>query len=246
MSYTPMPPLGSAASAASLPVVVASDQAAIAVKGASTPTDSFANPTTAIPVQNFLMGWNDNTSTWDRIIAEGVSTDGDNPPVRGALSTEAYMMAFNGTTYDRVRSSITNGLQVDVTRTNPADPDNPGSVRVVGNPDGDYKGLDLIEQVMDPSTGIQMQVAAQQAGNWTVNVNPHAVTGNFYQPIQPVSLASAPSTPITSTDLRTVVELLTLMLAEQKTTNVLLAAGLNVNVEPEALASDFLNISTLN
>ena len=37
-------------------------------------------------------------------------------------------------------------------------PDAPAAHRIVGNPDGDYAGLDLLEQVIDPNTGLQIQV----------------------------------------------------------------------------------------
>lgn len=80
---TRIPVQGQAAMAASVPVVIASDQSAIPVSGtfagSSTPADAFANPTTAQLSQSFMMG-------------------------------------FNGTTWDRLRSTTANGLAVDVTR----------------------------------------------------------------------------------------------------------------------------------
>lgn len=70
------PTVGSKTSANSIPVVISSDQDAVAVKGASTPTDAFANPTTAVVSQDFLMGW--NGASWDRLIsstANGLDVD---------------------------------------------------------------------------------------------------------------------------------------------------------------------------
>jgi len=138
--------------------------------GASTPTDAFANPTTAGLQMGFLMGW--NGATWDRLrssIANGLVVDVSRvqgtvaATQSGAWSTgrtwtlssgtdsvtvgnsflldatftgrfaAAYLDAdtianqtttamhgqlygYNGATWDRLRSSIANGLAVDVTR----------------------------------------------------------------------------------------------------------------------------------
>lgn len=73
--------------------------------GTLTPADSTANPSTLVGVQAFLMGWNPNTSTWDRIFAEGVPSDNDNGPTSGLMSTENYAMLFDGATWDRWRAS---------------------------------------------------------------------------------------------------------------------------------------------
>ena len=85
------------------------------VSGSSTPSDNFVS-VSSVPAMAFLMGWNDTSSQWDRVKAEGVVADGDNAPTAGVLSVESYPMMFNGTSNDRQRGTITNGLQVDVTR----------------------------------------------------------------------------------------------------------------------------------
>lgn len=80
------------------------------VSGSLTPTDATANPTTLVGTQAFLMGWNPNTSQWDRIFAEGIQSDNDNGPASGLLSAENYPMIFDGATWDRWRaSSATSG-----------------------------------------------------------------------------------------------------------------------------------------
>lgn len=73
--------------------------------GNRTPADGVANPTTLVGAQAFLMGWNPNTSQWDRIFAEGIQSDNDNGPSSGLLSAENYPMLFDGTNWDRWRSS---------------------------------------------------------------------------------------------------------------------------------------------
>jgi hypothetical protein len=86
--------LGSAASAASIPVVVASDQAAIEV-------DLAAN--------------NDVTTELAGTTAVAAMADADaNPSV---LPIGSYMMAFNGTTWDRVRGAVATGLEVDIVQS---------------------------------------------------------------------------------------------------------------------------------
>lgn len=102
--------LGQALAASSLPVVLTAAQITTLTPPfapAAALSDSYANPTTA-PVGSFLMGW--NTSTWERLrvnIGDGSTSAG--------LQNIAPMM-FNGTTYDRTRGDIANGLDVDVTR----------------------------------------------------------------------------------------------------------------------------------
>ena len=97
--------LGQKTMAGSVPVVIASDQSVISVLGARTPADATANPTTLVGTQAFLMGWNPNTSQWDRVFAEGIQSDNDNGPASGLLSAENYPMLFDGTNWDRWRAS---------------------------------------------------------------------------------------------------------------------------------------------
>lgn len=79
--------------------------------------DDFANPT-ALEVGAFMMGW--DTTTWDRIRTTGVTSDAKAADGSGDIATVSFNLAFNGATWDRIRGDITNGLDVDVTRT-PAD-----------------------------------------------------------------------------------------------------------------------------
>ncbi len=105
-----------------------------ALAGAVTPADAYANPTTAIQSWSLLGGF--NGTTWDRLrstTANGLAVDVTR--VQGSVATtttgavtpaDAYanpttatqswslLGGFNGTTWDRLRSDTTNGLQVNV------------------------------------------------------------------------------------------------------------------------------------
>jgi hypothetical protein len=88
--------------------------------GASTPSDAFANPTTASLAMSFGMGW--NGATWDRlqvdgskflkVVQQGTVTADTELPAAAAVSADAqsaptapgvyaYIMCFNGVTWDR-------------------------------------------------------------------------------------------------------------------------------------------------
>jgi hypothetical protein len=135
--------IGQQLMAASIPVVLASNQSSIAVDTEMGPaaalTDNFANPTVG-GVAAFNMVW--DGSTWDR--APGSSADGalvnlganNDVTITGTVTVDselvavaaladavanptvtslgAYMLGFNGTTWDRVRTANTGRLQVDV------------------------------------------------------------------------------------------------------------------------------------
>lgn len=136
--------IGQKAMAASIPVVLASDQSALAIDtelpAAAALTDNFANPT-APGVGAFGMLW--DGATWDR--QPGTSTDGtlvnlgsnnDVTVTSGNITADtellaaaaladavanptptslgAYLIGYNGTTWDRVRTANTGRLQVDV------------------------------------------------------------------------------------------------------------------------------------
>jgi hypothetical protein len=73
--------------------------------------------TVAVPTVASIFGWSSDLTGWSRIRAEGTNADGEaviDPTVQGArvLSTESYLKMFNGTTWDRVRGSISGGLVV--------------------------------------------------------------------------------------------------------------------------------------
>jgi hypothetical protein len=82
--------------------------------GGVTPTDTYANPTDALPSVAFNMGW--NGTSWDRITSDGINTDATVQYTSGTLHVRSFPQLFNGTTWDRQRGTIANGLLVDVSR----------------------------------------------------------------------------------------------------------------------------------
>lgn len=86
MAYQPSPPLGSATSANSLPVVVASDQGAVPVSGPLTDTQLRA---TAVPVDTELPA----------AVSLGDATANPTAPHIGSC-----IEAYNGTTWDRIKT----------------------------------------------------------------------------------------------------------------------------------------------
>lgn len=71
---------------------------------------------TVIPAGAFLMGFKSGTSQWARCRMEADNTDAIAVDTTGHLQILAHTLAFNGTSWDRVRGDISNGLDVDVTR----------------------------------------------------------------------------------------------------------------------------------
>ena len=152
--------IGQKAMAASIPVVLASDQSSITVDtelgAAAALTDNFANPT--VPgVGAFGMAW--DGATWDRI--PGTAADGllvnlganNDVTVTGTVTVDTelaaaaaladatanptvtsvgtFLQGFNGTTWDRVRTANTGRLQVDVITGGGTDtPANPANAYV--------------------------------------------------------------------------------------------------------------------
>jgi hypothetical protein len=96
--------------------------------GASTPSNAFANPTTAGLSMSFNMMW--NGTTWDLVkgdttnglwvnckngCAGGSSTPSDafaNPTTAGL--SQGFTMMWNGSTWDRVKGDTTSGIWVNV------------------------------------------------------------------------------------------------------------------------------------
>ena len=174
-------------------VVAISPNNPLTLGGSSTPTDAFANPTTAILSQDFLMGW--NGSTWDRMHGtatgglwiQGPTVSGSSPagnPIliggfdgsnlqtlrtygtasdavatvtTGALAVNNFLMGYNGTTWDRLRSTTANGLQVDVTRVQ-------GSVTVGSSDTSSTGALGALNNAVTISmagvAGVSFQLAA--------------------------------------------------------------------------------------
>ena len=87
----------------------------LVIGGGVTPSDSYANPTDAQVTYAFNSGW--NGSTWDRIQTIGSNTDGEAQIATGFLQTHAHVVMFNGSTFDRLRGTIANGIEVDVKPT---------------------------------------------------------------------------------------------------------------------------------
>lgn len=112
--------LGQKASTASIPVVIASDQSSINVTAdtelpaAAALGDAIANPTTPT-VGSFISGWDATGAHWDRVRTSGNDSDGIGTGANGNVQTMAHLQGFNGTNWDRLRSSLTAGLQVDPT-----------------------------------------------------------------------------------------------------------------------------------
>jgi hypothetical protein len=108
--------------------------------GASTPTDAFANPTTAGLQQTFNMGF--NGVTWDRLrssIASGLEVNVTDAFLLDATFTGRFVAAYvdadaianqtttavhgqsyfyNGVTWDRMRGSVVDGLLVNLGANN--------------------------------------------------------------------------------------------------------------------------------
>ena len=107
-------------------------------------SNAFANPT-ALETGAFNMVW--NGATWDRAHSAGSASDGIAPDTLGYQFVVGCTMGFNGTTWDRLRSTIANGLDVDVTRL-PAGANLIGDVGIGVRTSGGttlYKNIDVDE-----------------------------------------------------------------------------------------------------
>lgn len=140
---------GQAAAAASIPVVLASDQASIT--NISTGADAVAAPTVAINVASFTLLRNRTDNDFDRATVAAA----DALAVTGVLATAGMM--WNGTTYDRPRGDTTNGLDVDVTRVSGVAPAFGSGVR--GS---------TVQRVTIATDDV---VPTSQSGTWTVGLS---------------------------------------------------------------------------
>lgn len=95
------------------------------VKGNKTPSDSFANPDDAVCAHSLNSAW--DATQWRRLncdpagilITKGnaaTGSDGASGATANSNVTQGRIYVFNGSTWDRSRGDITNGLDVDVTR----------------------------------------------------------------------------------------------------------------------------------
>lgn len=71
---------------------------------------------TVIPAGSFLMGFNSGASQWARVRMEADNADGIAVDTTGHLQVLGHTLGFNGTSWDRIRGDVSNGLDVDVTR----------------------------------------------------------------------------------------------------------------------------------
>lgn len=91
------------------------DQVVIA-KGNKTPSDTFANPTTAQDTWALLGGWVTANSQWARIFARQYGSDALNDTTDYMLQSRAHLIVLDGTNSVRLTGTVLNGLDVDVTR----------------------------------------------------------------------------------------------------------------------------------
>jgi hypothetical protein len=82
----------------------------------SAASDTKANPSYALDVNSHIHGWNSAGTQWRRIHTGSATADALNFTGLNQLDTRATIFGFNGTTWDRLRSSTGFGLQVDATR----------------------------------------------------------------------------------------------------------------------------------
>lgn len=75
--------------------------------------DDVANPTVPA-VGSYLVGYNRANADWDRVTVSRTNADGLASHAAGNLVVQARLLAFNGTTWDRIRGDVANGLQVDL------------------------------------------------------------------------------------------------------------------------------------
>jgi hypothetical protein len=110
--------------------------------------DNVANPTTTV-IGSYLVGYNRINDDWDRVTVSRTNGDGLTQHASGNLVTQSRIVFFNGTTFDRARGDITNGLDVDVTRVQ-------GTVTVDGTVRTNTGATATRTQVSDTTTDSQL------------------------------------------------------------------------------------------
>lgn len=139
--------------------------------------DDLAHPT-APQVIAHLVGFSASGNNWDMLRTSGVDIDGSGSHTQGVLDVQGHNYLFNGTSWDRLRGDITNGLDVDVTRVS-------GNVTVVG-PAADgaavsgnpvriagKDGSGNTQDIRTDTAGIQMSIGESAEG--AAFTNPHMV-----------------------------------------------------------------------
>lgn len=167
--------------------------------GASTPTDAFANPTTAGLQQTFNMGW--NGASWDRLrssIANGLVVDVSRISGTVGVTQSTSPWVVSGTVTANAGTNLnTSALLLDATFT--------GRWAVAS--------LDADAIANETTTSVHGKCYLYNGASWDrcrgavvtgmlVNVSNAsiAVTGTFFQTTQPVSIATMPLTEVRSED----------------------------------------------
>lgn len=75
--------------------------------------DSTVNPTTTL-IGSMLMGWNQSTNLWDRVVSETDNGDAQGTSNTGHLSSMSHLLLFNGTSWDRSRDDANKNLLVSL------------------------------------------------------------------------------------------------------------------------------------
>ena len=173
MAYIPSNPNGSATSANSAPVVIASDQAAVAVDTelpAAVPlSDSTANPT-APHVGSCIEGF--NGTTWDRLRTDtALQGNGANDGVIGVLA------AGSGPGFS-IRLNPTN-LGTAVNAASTFNVDGANSVTIATNTT--TTGTFIIEGTADNTNWVSLEVFEGSQDTWVSGQNITPTAGRVYQ-----------------------------------------------------------------
>jgi len=81
-----------------------------------------------------ILGLSDGTpQKYAFLRIEGVDDDGETPLTKGAASTEAYNMVYNGATFDRMRGNIADGVLVNLGTNNDVTVGSVGAIGQVHN-----------------------------------------------------------------------------------------------------------------
>jgi hypothetical protein len=122
------------------------------------------------------------------------NNDGETAP--WSLPTENHNMVFNGSTWDRMRGTINDGVLVKFTNTSIGTTFTNTSIGVT-------QGTTPWQISKDGSANsTSNRIFVDASGTVTANVTfpaTQAVTGTFWQTTQPVSIATMPTTPVTGT-----------------------------------------------
>lgn len=120
MAYNPNNPNGQATMANSAPVVIASDQSPVDVNTELPPAVALTDdlvPANSPTVGGMLYGYVQSDSNWDRWRMTGDNADGVGTAPTGHMGVMAHGLMFNGTTWDRIRGTISAGLLVNVSNS---------------------------------------------------------------------------------------------------------------------------------